>query len=104
LLLNERGPVISVQMLLGHQHVDTTMHYARLYDGTVAADYFKAMDRIEGLTAAPALEERHIFSSGELIGLLADLQESPLNPEQKAMVSAIREGVCALVNSENYIP
>ena len=57
LLLNERVPVISVQMLLGHQHVDTTMHYARLYDGTVANDYFKAMDRIEGLTAVPALVE-----------------------------------------------
>jgi hypothetical protein len=104
LLLNERVPVISVQMLLGHQHVDTTMYYARLYDGTVAADYFKAMDRIEGLTTAPALKEELVFSPGELIGLLADLQESPLNQEQKAMVSAIQEGVYALVNRELYVP
>jgi hypothetical protein len=104
LLLNERVPVISVQMLLGHQHVDTTMHYARLYDGTVAADYFKAMDRIEGLTAAPALEKEHIFSPGELLGLLGNLQNSPLNPEQKEIVSAIQKEIYALVNREHYVP
>ena len=50
LLLNERVSVLSVQMILGHQHVDTTMRYARLYDGTLAEDYFRAMDQIEGLT------------------------------------------------------
>ena len=80
------------------------MHYARLYDGTVAADYFKAMDKIEGLTTVPVSEEAYVYSPYVLIGLLADLQESPLNPEQKAMVSAIQEGVYALVNRENYVP
>jgi hypothetical protein len=80
------------------------MHYARLYDGTVANDYFKAMDRIEGLTVTPVLEVQHVFSQNELFGLLADLKESPLNPEQKAIVSAIQEGVYALVNREHYVP
>ena len=80
------------------------MHYARLYDGTVAADYFKAMDRIEGMTVAPALGKEFVFSPGELLGLLADLQENSLNPEQQQMVSAIQEGVFALINRENYIP
>jgi hypothetical protein len=32
---------------LGHQHVDTTLGYARLYDGTVAADYYRGMAQIE---------------------------------------------------------
>jgi hypothetical protein len=34
-------------ILLGHQHVDTTLGYARLYDGTVAADYYRGMAQIE---------------------------------------------------------
>jgi integrase len=104
LLLNERVPVISVQMLLGHQHVDTTMHYARLYDGTVAADYFKAMDRIKGLTTVPASEETYVCSPEGLIGLLAALRTSSLTEQQKEIVSAIQEGVYALVNSGNYVP
>jgi hypothetical protein len=56
------------------------------------------------LTAAPALEKEHAFSPGELIELLADLRDSPLNPEQIALVSAIQEGIYALENREYYVP
>lgn len=42
LLLNAGAPVLTVQALLGHKHVDTTMRYARVYDGRVAADYAQA--------------------------------------------------------------
>jgi hypothetical protein len=62
-----------------------------LYHNKVAADYFKAMDRIEGLTAVPALEGRHVYSPRELFGLLVDLKASPLNPEQQEMVSVSRK-------------
>jgi integrase len=48
LLLNAGAPVIAVQTILGHAHLDTTMGYARLYDKTVAADYYRAMVEIEG--------------------------------------------------------
>lgn len=41
LLLNAGAPVLTVQALLGHKHIDTTLTYARLYDGTVAADYYR---------------------------------------------------------------
>lgn len=47
LLLNEKVPVVSIQKILGHQRAETTMGYARLYDHTVAEDYFRAMERIE---------------------------------------------------------
>lgn len=36
-----------MQAILGHRHIDTTLGYARLYDGTVAADYYKGMAQVE---------------------------------------------------------
>ena len=53
LLLNAGAPVLAVQAILGHQHIDTTMRYARLYDGTLARDYFKAMEKIEAYLPMP---------------------------------------------------
>ena len=38
---------MAVQTILGHQHIDTTMGYAKLYDGTIAADYYRAMEQVE---------------------------------------------------------
>ena len=46
LLLNAGASVLTVQALLGHKHVDTTMQYARVYDSTVAADYARALHRM----------------------------------------------------------
>jgi integrase/recombinase XerD len=48
LLLNSGAPVTTVQAILGHKYVDTTLRYARLYDGTVAQHYFEAMEQVEG--------------------------------------------------------
>ncbi|MBN1139991.1 MAG: site-specific integrase [Anaerolineae bacterium] len=47
LLLNAGAPVLTVQSILGHKFIDTTLGYARLYDGTVDADYYRAMAEIE---------------------------------------------------------
>jgi hypothetical protein len=38
--MNAGAPILIVQAILGHKWVDTTLSYARLYDGTVAADYY----------------------------------------------------------------
>lgn len=46
-LLNAGCPVTSIQKLLGHKKLNTTMVYARAYDATVEADYFAAMGRVE---------------------------------------------------------
>lgn len=46
LLLNAGLPVLTLQRLLGHQRVETTLRYARLYDSTVARDYGRAMTGI----------------------------------------------------------
>jgi site-specific recombinase XerD len=47
LLLNAGASVLTVQALLGHKHVDTTLRYARVYDSTVAADYIRTVLSLE---------------------------------------------------------
>jgi site-specific recombinase XerD len=61
LLLNAGASVLTVQALLGHKHVDTTLRYARVYDQTVAADYVRAvcdterhLRPVEGMTTLAA--------------------------------------------------
>jgi site-specific recombinase XerD len=46
-LLNAGMEITRIQKLLGHEHLDTTMIYARVYEATVEADYRQAMRIIE---------------------------------------------------------
>jgi len=46
-LLNVGCKVTSIQKLLGHSNLNTTMTYARAFDQTVMLDYFRAVDVIE---------------------------------------------------------
>lgn len=101
LLLNARVPVASVQMILGHQHIETTMVYARVFDGTVAEDYFKAMDQIEGLTSSELAPAR---SSSKVLSLLEILQQDLTDPNQKQLVAEIQTSVKQLVLSKTMYP
>ena len=46
-LLNVGCQVTSIQKLLGHTNLNTTMTYARAFDQTVMSDYFRALDVLE---------------------------------------------------------
>lgn len=46
-LLNVGMDITRIQKLLGHEHLDTTLTYARALDTTVEADYRRAMSHIE---------------------------------------------------------
>jgi len=46
-LLNSGMDITRIQKLLGHQHIDTTMIYARVQDATLETDYRRAMSQIE---------------------------------------------------------
>jgi site-specific recombinase XerD len=46
-LLNAGMDITRIQKLLGHEHLDTTLIYARALDTTVEADYRRAMSQIE---------------------------------------------------------
>jgi site-specific recombinase XerD len=49
-LLNAGCRVTSLQRLLGHVDLNTTMNYAKVFDQTLMQDYFQAVDRLESQT------------------------------------------------------
>lgn len=93
LLLNAGAPVLSVQMILGHKQIDTTLGYARLYDGTVAADYYRAMNTVERQLALPEDNVKEPLNIGQLIAFADALRNSSLDPVQTEIVWALREGL-----------
>ena len=93
--LNAGAPVLTVQALLGHKFVDTTLSYARLYDGTIAADYYRAMAQVEKqLDLQPGAEPP--ITPGHLLAMVDALQAGTLNNVQREMVQALREAILNL--------
>ena len=103
LLLNSGTPVTSVQVILGHKFIDTTMGYARLYDGTLAADYFRAMNEMERRMALVEPPPTEPPSFGELIALLDSLRNGTLSAEQAGVVQAVRDGILAIARRERIV-
>jgi len=46
-LLNAGCRITSIQKILGHKTLDTTLRYARAYNETVADEFYAAMERVE---------------------------------------------------------
>jgi hypothetical protein len=100
LLLNAGAPVLTVQSILGHKFIDTTLGYARLYDGTVAADYYRAMAEIENHFDG----EQHDSpppDRGQLLALVDAMHAGTLNDAQRETVQALRTGILALAGNDN---
>ena len=102
LLLNAGAPILTVQTILGHKWIDTTLGYARLYDGTVAADYYRAMELIEARTelSGSTHPDDPSLTSGQLLALVDALRAGTLNDAQRETVQALRQGILALVEQE----
>lgn len=96
LLLNAGAPALSVQSLLGHERLDTTLGYARLYDGTIAADYYRAMHQVERLFELPESRAVPLSTPAELVALVDSLGSGTLNEHQRETVQALREGILSL--------
>jgi integrase/recombinase XerC len=100
LLLNAGAPVLTVQLILGHKKIDTTLGYARLYDGTAAADYYRAMVQIESHLSlaeeAPTLPP----NPGELVALVDSLRGGTLNQTQVETLQLLRSGILAVAERE----
>jgi len=86
---------------LAHEKVDTTLGYARLYDGTIAADYYRAMNGIEQLFEMPESRQVAASTPAELVALVDSLNGGTLNENQRATVQALREGILSLAVKGN---
>jgi site-specific recombinase XerD len=101
LLLNAGAPVLTVQTLMGHKWVDTTLGYARLYDGTVAADYYQAMAMVERQLQLPEDRLAQPPGIGQLLALVDSLRGGTLNEVQAETVRVLRAGIQALAEKED---
>jgi hypothetical protein len=92
--------VLTVRTILGHTFIDTTLGYARLYDGTVAADYYRAMAKIESRFGG-SKNATTPLDSGQLLALVDALHAGTLNDSQRETVQALHVGILALAGGGN---
>jgi hypothetical protein len=83
-LVNAGAKITTIQALLGHQRLNTTMTYARVHDKTVMTDYLQAMEQIEGEQTAitePKPLPENVFALLDKLGKdgLSDSQQQILN-------------------------
>lgn len=92
LLLNAGAPVLTVQAILGHKNINTTMNYARLYDGTIAEDYFQAMKQVESRLAleTPAEIPSKTSSYAEVLVLINTLQGEAASEAQSRLIEELK--------------
>ena len=116
-LLNAGCRVTTIQALLGHQHLNTTMTYARIHDQTVADDYFTAMTLIEKRLEAQEAESmesstppdqtiphQNGHDSHHLLSLVEALAVNTLNDDQRELVAELRNGILALTGEPGERP
>ena len=116
-LVNAGCRITTIQALLGHKHLNTTMTYARVHDRTVAEDYFTAMAVVEKRLEPhlPRLSGSEAERSGpgssengngqrQLFLLVEALQAGPLNETQQAAVTELRHSLEAIVRLPMAMP
>jgi hypothetical protein len=98
--LNAGAPILTVQAILGHKWVDTTLAYARLYDGTVAADYYAAIAGVEAQMELLEGGEAKMPKSGQLLALVDSLFDGTLNDDQRETAQALRSLILTMGGQE----
>ncbi len=104
-LVNAGCRITTIQMLLGHKRLNTTLTYARVYDRTVAEDYYTAMAVVEKrlephLIPLPEPQKANGEFSGiapsqaqELVELVDALQGGSPKSNQLAILEQLREKI-----------
>ena len=80
--------------------MDTTLRYARLYDGTITADYYQAITVVERYLSLPEDRLAQPPSLGEILALVDALRTGTQNPAQTEIVSALRSELILLAEKE----
>lgn len=108
-LVNAGCKITTIQALLGHSKLNSTMIYARVHDQTVAKDYYDAMTNIEAKLAAhlqtpPEEQVDTSRTTANLLTLLITLQDEPLTTSQQATIHQLQCGLLSLAGSLNTEP
>jgi hypothetical protein len=94
LLLNAGAPILTVQAILGHKHVDTTLRYARLYDATVSSDYYQAMEKVERhMESHKQLARDYDTSPTHLLALVDSLQLESAKEARRETLRTLRRSI-----------
>ena len=86
-LVNAGANITTIQALLGHSRLNTTMTYAHVHDKTVMTDYFRAMEQIEG--EQTAITEPNPLPEA-ILTLLDQLQQEDMSNAQQQLVAELR--------------
>ena len=94
-LVNAGCKITTIQQLLGHQRLNSTLIYARVHDRTVAEDYYTAMTIVEQRLSLPAPDATEVdpapvsVTPGESVNvLLAQLRAPRLDLEARLALVA----------------
>ena len=93
-LLNAGCRITSIQKLLGHQRINSTLIYARVHDQTVADDYYLAMGSVEKrleLVGQPEVPAETVSprERRELLALAEKLAEPEIAAEARLALAAM---------------
>jgi len=96
-LLSQAGATsASIQAILGHRWMSTTMRYMRIHKPMMAAAYYAAMVFIEKRLGLPEDESARPPSVGQLLALADYLQMSALDQKQTEIVGALQDGLLSI--------
>jgi hypothetical protein len=90
------GNVLTVETILWHKYVDMPLCYSWLYDGIVAADYYRAMGEIERRLGLRVDAPDQPPGGGEPPVLLDAPHIGTLNDAQPEIVQTLRMAILAI--------
>ncbi len=111
-LVNAGCPITTIQALMGHKRLSTTLVYTQIHNRTVADDYYAAMDKVEkGLAEQlkPPSTATETNGNGttlnpnttitQLLTLATALETDKLPESQQTLVLALQHGLSSLVST-----
>ena len=99
-LVNAGCPILTVQALMGHKRLQTTLTYAKIHNHTVERDYLTAMQVVEERFRLGEKSEKPKLNAStaphQLIHLLAQLPSDGLTDKQMALLQQVHQGLQGL--------